>query len=58
MEPYEKEQMLYEQLNSNIDAFCQENDLTYCQVIGVCQMLINELSEEMKNINQNEEDEE
>jgi hypothetical protein len=39
MESFEKEQLMYEQLEMHIDNFCQENNITYCQILGILDML-------------------
>ena len=49
MEPFVKEQMLYDLLSQHIDHFCIENNLTICQVLGLLDLLKSELIEEFKN---------
>jgi len=35
MEAYEKEQILYTEITNLIEHTCMENEITYCQILGV-----------------------
>jgi len=48
MEPYEKEQMLYNEIHSMIESVVRENDLTYCQILGVLEGIKNDYMMEWK----------
>lgn len=50
MEPFEKEQLLYDGLHDFINCFLLENNLTYFQVIGMLDMIKNDFTEEFKNL--------
>ena len=50
MEPFEKEQLLYDGLHDFINGFLLENNLTYFQVIGMLDMIKNDFTEEFKNL--------
>lgn len=50
MEPFEKEQILYDGLHDFINSFLLEHNLTYFQIIGMLDMIKNDFTEEFKNL--------
>ena len=47
MTPGEKEQQLSDQIQSDIDRYCTESQLTYCQVIGILESIKADILKEM-----------
>lgn len=57
MEPYDKEQMLFQALVNTTENMCMENNLTYCQIIGVLDMVKDYFLDEVKSgLEEGEED--
>ena len=57
MHPYEKEEMLFEELRSTLDRIIKENEITYCQIIGVIDCLKNQYINEFFNPEDDNDDE-
>jgi hypothetical protein len=49
MEPWEKEQMFYDELHATIEHFLIENSMTFFQVMGALEQVKIDYSDEFKN---------
>jgi len=47
MTPGEKEQQLSDQIQTDIDRYCTESHLTYCQVVGILEAIKADILKEM-----------
>lgn len=57
MEPYEKEHVLYTEITNVIEHICMEYELTYCQILGVLEMVKDDYMMEFKILENEDFDE-